>query len=131
MKSSIGDKLKQIIESMRLPASRFAREIDISPQLLHSYLKNDTTPSVRVMKLIAVRYPELNTSWLLTGEGEMLKPKQETFFPEMETPKEQETGINIVDRLLNIIEKQQDELGEIKYTLKEIEAYLYKKNNQE
>jgi transcriptional regulator with XRE-family HTH domain len=130
MDNLIGTRLQQIIDSKMLSASRFAKEVGISPQLMNAYLRDERKPSGKMLSLISIRFPEIDAHWLLTGDGEMLKPKQESLFPEMDIQKEQNKGVNMVDRLLNIIEKQQDELGEINKKLGEIEAYLYKKNNQ-
>lgn len=128
----IGIRLKEWREYKRLSQSDFAESIGLK-QGSYSDIERGRIKglSSSTIKLITIAYDDLNISWLLTGEGQMLKSKQESFFPEMESSKEQERNVSMIDRLLNIIEGQQGEIREIKSTLKEIESYLYKKNNQE
>ena len=61
--------------------------------------------------MIAKQFPDLNTGWLLTGEGEMLKADQElTREPEEYSKlydiilKQQETISKLTDRLLTLTE---------------------------
>ncbi len=55
------------------------RQFEIKCELANGYIKNirqSITPDK--LRKIALYYPELNTGWLMTGEGEMLKsPVQE------------------------------------------------------
>lgn len=50
------------------------RQFEIKCELANGYIKNirqSITPDK--LRKIALYYPELNTGWLMTGEGEMLK----------------------------------------------------------
>lgn len=52
----------------------FARFLDISPQNLSKWFERNTFD----IDIIVSKLPEINTSWLLTGEGEMLKNSSDT-----------------------------------------------------
>lgn len=54
--------------------AEFARFLDITPQNLSKWRERNTYK----IDILSTKYPEVNTEWLLTGEGEMLKaPKEE------------------------------------------------------
>lgn len=53
------------------------RKFEIATGLANGYINNiRQSISPEKLQLIASKYPELNTGWLLTGEGEMLKTPQ-------------------------------------------------------
>lgn len=132
MENSFGDRLQGIIKEKMLTGSRFAKEIGVSPQLLNAYLRNERTPSIKVVNLIAVRFPEINTRWLLTGEGDMLNIIQPNMFPEMEViTDESDKDSSIVSRLLGIVEKQAETIDSLSESIREIKWMLEKKINGE
>lgn len=62
------DRIRQFLEYKRISQSRFERTCGFS----HGYVANiRKAPSGYACSLIAHHYPELNTNWLITGEGEM------------------------------------------------------------
>lgn len=73
MNSVVKQRLIQFIKYKGLSQKRF----EISVGLSNGYV-NNIRRSITDDKLqkIARCYPELNKSWLLTGEGEMLLPKE-------------------------------------------------------
>ena len=50
--------------------AKFARELGESPQTINAWLRRGKIDVVRIYKV----YRCLNPHWLLTGEGEMMKP---------------------------------------------------------
>lgn len=68
---NLNERLKEFIASKRLSISEFERICGLS----NGYVKKCTT-SVGKRGLGDIRraFPDLNTDWLLTGEGEMLRP---------------------------------------------------------
>jgi len=65
----IGERLKlfgNYIGSLKLLADK----LNMKPQALHSYLKNNRLPGAGI--LIKLYNLNCNINWLLTGEGEML-----------------------------------------------------------
>lgn len=71
---SVADRLKEYIIYKRITNAEFERSINASNGYINSIRK-----SIGVDKLeqIEQSYPDLNTQWLLKGEGEMLKGDNE------------------------------------------------------
>ena len=67
---SVKERLIEFINSRKISVRKFERECGLS----YGYVSNMRV-SLQPDKLMSIseRFPELNTGWLLTGEGEMLK----------------------------------------------------------
>lgn len=70
----VPERLRQFIEEKGISISEFCRSIGVSNSFVSSMRK-----SIQPEKLqsIALKYPEFNTEWLLTGKGSMIKGKDE------------------------------------------------------
>lgn len=67
---TIKDRLILYIKHLKLSVRKFEENCDLA----NGYIKNirlSITPDK--LRKISLHYPELNTGWLMTGEGEMLK----------------------------------------------------------
>ncbi len=65
----IKERFKEFIAYKRLTQRRFQASIGVSS----SYVNGITDGiGAGVLRKLSITYPELNTDWLLTGEGEML-----------------------------------------------------------
>ncbi|TWP28463.1 XRE family transcriptional regulator [Apibacter muscae] len=71
---TVKERLIKFINYKNISIRSFESSIGVS----HSYVSNIRV-SIQPDKLISIskQYPDLNTSWLMTGEGEMLKIKNE------------------------------------------------------
>lgn len=71
MSSDVKRRLLDFLHSKRLTQKEFAQRIGVSPTYIGAMRK-----SISDEKMIKIRkaFPELNTSWLLYGEGEMTLP---------------------------------------------------------
>lgn len=71
METTVKQRLIEFLKSKNISQSKFEKQIGVS----NGYV-NNMRKSLQPDKLqrIALNYPELNTGWLMTGEGEMLKP---------------------------------------------------------
>lgn len=67
---SVKERLKQFIMFKNISTREFERQIGVSYGFIGNMSKS-TSPD-KIIK-ISHRYPDLNTDWLLTGNGEMLK----------------------------------------------------------
>jgi len=56
---------------------------------------------------IASVYPDLNTGWLLTGEGSMLKENKN------EKPEQNQSGFDNISKALDIIQSQQEAIAKL------------------
>mgnify|MGYP001224012532 CR=1 FL=1 len=67
---SVKERLTEYLRTKKISKSAFGRDVGVSSAYITSIRK-----SIQPDKLqrIALKYPDLNTVWLLTGEGEMLK----------------------------------------------------------
>ena len=66
---SVKERLKKFVEFKELTASAFCKSIGVSNAYISSMNKSIQPDKI---ESITLKYPELNISWLLTGEGEML-----------------------------------------------------------
>ncbi len=70
---NVKDRLIRFIKEMNLSQSRFEKTVGLS----NGYVNNiRVSIQPKTLQKIALTYPALNTSWLITGEGEMLKTDQ-------------------------------------------------------
>lgn len=72
---SVKERLKEYLYSKNISIRQFTIAIGVSP----SYV-NNINKSIQPDKIDSItnRYPDLNTGWLLTGEGEMLKSEEKS-----------------------------------------------------
>lgn len=73
----LSERIKAILDYAGKNASQFSRFVGFpTPQTVRELLKGNTkSVSDSVKYKIADAYPEINIEWLVTGDGEMLKPK--------------------------------------------------------
>lgn len=72
---SVKERLVDYIKFKKMTNRGFSLSIGMSENYVAS-MRKSIQPSV--IQKITEKYPDLNTGWLLTGEGEMLKNKEET-----------------------------------------------------
>ena len=73
---SVGDRLRTLIVSgLRINISTFSQAIGYDSPVTISRIINGVTtkPGIDVFQRIKEIYPQVNLSWLLTGEGEMMR----------------------------------------------------------
>lgn len=84
--------LNEIIQTLCLGnKAEFARTINISPQTITNWMNRGISKDG--LTAIQKAYPNISTSWLFTGEGEMLKKSEDTEF--IETAASDETQVMI------------------------------------
>ncbi|MBT8322762.1 MAG: hypothetical protein KJO94_04720 [Eudoraea sp.] len=120
------DRLMQFIKHAGLSA----RQFDISIGAANGYTlrmkKNKASIGSDVIENIVRTYPQLNVAWLITGEGEMLKPKGSLELPDYEQlPKKKQEEIEaIIER--KIRERQEAELKDL---LKEVTREIQRRQD--
>ncbi len=75
MKHAIKERIIQFIKYKGISKNAFENACNMSKRYI-SNLKG--TPGARIIKNIHDTFPELNTTWLITGTGEMLSESTET-----------------------------------------------------
>ena len=78
MKSPIKNRLLQFLEHLGIGQGAFEKNVGIS----NGYVNNiNKSIGSKILLKISQRYPELNSDWLLSGEGTMLKKKEDEAVP--------------------------------------------------
>jgi SOS-response transcriptional repressor LexA len=75
----ICERFKEIRESVAMSQANFARSIQASPSLVSDIERGEKEPSKKLI-LSLIKAFQVNSNWLLTGDGEMFfdKEKEET-----------------------------------------------------
>ena len=82
MKQTVKERLIAFIKNRELTQRRFENIIGVS----NGYVRNISKGlGAEKMAEISLHFPELNTHWLLTGEGEMLNKTENAVISKMET----------------------------------------------
>ena len=77
--TDLGYRIEKVLGHSGLSIPKFAAHINAkTPQSIRELLKGNTKSlSYEIKEKILSAYPEINEVWLLTGEGEMLKSKND------------------------------------------------------
>jgi transcriptional regulator with XRE-family HTH domain len=67
------ERILSIIKYLNLSPSDFAEEIGVQRSSISHLISGRNKPSLEFIQKILTRYPEINTEWMLNGNGEMLK----------------------------------------------------------
>lgn len=128
---TVKERLKRFIKYKNISERRFCAIVGLSPTYV-SAMRTSIQPD-KVIN-IAMHFPDLNTGWLMTGEGEMLKSdykfnpitpsvlKEPAFNPHFEL-KSIEALSRALDRLTQMYEKvvlENDDLKEENENLKRV-----------
>ena len=70
MEDSVKQRLKLVLRELHVKESDFCKSLNVSPGFISGMRKSMQPDKI---KSIAILYPQINTAWLLTGEGEMLR----------------------------------------------------------
>ncbi len=73
METTVKERLIEYLKCKGISKTEFGERIGVSNAYVTSIRKSIQPDKLQA---IALNYPDLNTSWLLTGEGEMLKATQ-------------------------------------------------------
>lgn len=81
MESFEGQRLRKFIDFYKIKQTHFAKNIGVPANEISVILNGHRGISKSILKNIRICYPELNTDWILFGDGEMLKsPVSDTNF---------------------------------------------------
>lgn len=65
------DRIKQIMESLKMTQSEFASYVGLAPATLSSIFNGRTRPTLNVVEVLKKKIPNINIDWLLLGTGDM------------------------------------------------------------
>jgi transcriptional regulator with XRE-family HTH domain len=69
------ERIQMIMKSRNISAAQFADEIGVQRSSVSHILTGRNNPSLDIVLKILQRFPEINSDWILTGNGAMLKSK--------------------------------------------------------
>lgn len=67
------DRIKAIMDAEEMTPARFADTLDIGRAVISHILNGRNNPSLDVITRILNKLPQINSDWLLTGNGTMYK----------------------------------------------------------
>lgn len=65
------DRIRKIMEAQHMSQQEFAQYIELSPASLSSVFNGRTRPTLNIVEAIKRKFPNINTEWLMFGNGEM------------------------------------------------------------
>lgn len=66
------NRISQILKTKNLTSAKFADEIGVQRSSVSHVLSGRNKPSLEFIQKILKTYPEIDTNWLLSGEGNIL-----------------------------------------------------------
>jgi len=76
MENNVNGRIAEVIKAHHLSNNAFAKSINKSSSAINFMVDGRSKPSFDVLEAILEKYPEVSTSWLITGEGEMWKANE-------------------------------------------------------
>lgn len=74
---NLNERISKIITYSELTPSEFADEIEVQRSNISHIASGRNKPSLDFLVKIKNRFPELQWDWIIAGEGEMVKQKEE------------------------------------------------------
>lgn len=74
-------RIEKIMQLLGLTSGQFAQEIGIQTSTLSHILNERNKPSLDVMKKILNRYPNINSEWLILGQGSIQRKESNSQAP--------------------------------------------------
>lgn len=93
-------RIKQYIDYKGITVSSLEREAGMSNGSFASQLKNNKTIGVDKLENILRVFPEINPTWLLTGEGAMIVEREENFTRESDEDFADHSKERLYERLI-------------------------------
>ncbi|MGI4865415.1 MAG: hypothetical protein ACRYFZ_15945 [Janthinobacterium lividum] len=71
MQQSINERLKILIDALKLSARGFSAQLEVPESNTRNYLDKNTKLNSDYLERISIHFKSVNLSWLITGEGAM------------------------------------------------------------
>lgn len=71
----IDNRIKEILKHLNMRPTPFANEIGVTPTAILNIVNGKRSPGKEIITKILQKYPEISESWLILGEGSLLKAK--------------------------------------------------------
>lgn len=70
--TTMQDRIRQIMDHYGLSQQNFASQLGVAPATISSIFTGRTNPTNKHVQAIHKAFPEIDTNWLMFGEGEMM-----------------------------------------------------------
>lgn len=102
---AINDRISDLIGELHTNPNSFADNIGVKSPVIYNIIKGRRSkPSFDVLQKILMAYEAINANWLLKGEGEIWKEKENNFALD--------TGYaSIEDRIVSLVSSLREEIG--------------------
>jgi repressor LexA len=70
-KKSLGERLEKFIDSLDLSVTDFAKKLGLSYDKVLGYKLGRSDPNTEFLKLLKARFPQVDLTWIITGEKEI------------------------------------------------------------
>jgi hypothetical protein len=67
------DRLKLLLEHLRIPASEFADNMGVQRSSISHLLSGRNNPGYDFIQKVLITYPQINPDWLLLGQGNITR----------------------------------------------------------
>ena len=125
---TVKERLTAFVDWLNISKSEFCRQIDVSSAFISSIRVSIQQDKIQ---RIALKYPELNIEWLLTGRGKMLKEESNSLKEDTISgygkPKEslndfgsKESLLRTIQNLSETVNRQSKKIEDLENELKEI-----------
>lgn len=104
MENAIGERLMQIMSTKKVTKQNLANEINMNQTTVGRQLKGEQALSAKLLEGILNTFPDISAEWLLRGEGEMYRTKDE-----------HEVEINLSGGNNTLMPSQEDSIWKAKY----------------
>ena len=104
----MNERIQLILKTKNISASKFADEIGVQRSSISHIISGRNNPSLDFIQKILKRFPDINSTWILTGKGSMyLEPD---LFSDVDEHKNENIQINndIIDSPEDIINEDED-----------------------
>ena len=89
MNQKFSERLEEVMHELRLNAAQLAEELGYShSNSIRGYMRGKSLPNVEFFERLTVKFPSVNTEFLLNGNGSPLKKEEEVSFSKIDTPQD-------------------------------------------
>ncbi len=76
-KSTIKERILQILKSEDMNYSKFALKLGVQPSSISHIVSGRNKPSLEFLQKVLRKFPNINPLWLIIGDGEMFVKKEQ------------------------------------------------------
>lgn len=69
---TFSDRLNILLDFLKMNQTQFGNILNISQNNINRYLHNKSKPTIEFFEIIAVKFPEINVHWLISGRGNLM-----------------------------------------------------------